>query len=63
LVERGASNLEAIEELYVTALARLPTERERTELDALIERQPARRDALESLTWAIISSREFAFNH
>lgn len=63
LVQRGASNQEAIAELYLAALARLPTERERAELDALLTRESARRDALASLTWAIISSREFAFNH
>jgi len=41
----------------------LPTAREATELDSLIRRQPTRRGALEALTWALISSREFATNH
>jgi hypothetical protein len=63
LVESGVSNPEAIEELYLAALGRLPTERERTELDGLIRKQPTRREALESLTWALISSREFVYNH
>jgi hypothetical protein len=63
LVESGVSNQLAIEELYLAALGRLPSERERTEVDELIRRQPTRRDALESLTWALISSREFAYNH
>ena len=63
LIERGVSNQQAIEELYLAALCRLPTERERTELDALIRRQPTRRGALEALTWALISSREFTNNH
>ncbi|HJT77700.1 MAG TPA: DUF1549 and DUF1553 domain-containing protein, partial [Gemmataceae bacterium] len=63
LVERGASDREAIEELYLAALCRLPTERERAELEALIRRQPTRREALESLAWALISAREFAYNH
>ena len=63
LVERGAPNQQAIEELYLAALCRLPTERERTELEALIRRQPTRRAALEALAWALLSSREFAYNH
>jgi hypothetical protein len=63
LVEGGVSNQQAIEELYLAALGRLPTERERTDLDALIRRQPTRREALEALTWALISSREFSYNH
>jgi hypothetical protein len=63
LVERAATNHEAMDELYLTALGRLPTAQERGELDTLIHAQPTRRDALESLVWALISSREFAFNH
>jgi hypothetical protein len=63
LLEGKASNRQAIEELYLAALCRLPTERERGELDGLIRRQPTRREALEALVWALISSREFAYNH
>jgi hypothetical protein len=63
LLSSGASNKQAIEELYLVALARLPTERERAELDKLIRRQPPRKEAMEALTWALISSREFAYNH
>jgi hypothetical protein len=63
LVEGSVSNQHAIEELYLAALGRLPTERERIELDGLIRRQPTRREALEALAWALISSREFAYNH
>ncbi len=63
LIESTASNQQAIEELYLTALGRLPTQRERTELHELIRRQPTRREALESLAWALLSSREFAYNH
>jgi hypothetical protein len=63
LLTSGASNEQAVEELYRVALGRLPTERERIELDKLIRRQATRKEALEALTWALISSREFAYNH
>ena len=63
LLQSGASNQQAIEDLYLAALCRLPTERERTELEKLIRRQPTRREGLEALTWALVSSREFAYNH
>jgi hypothetical protein len=63
LVVAGVSNRQAVEELYLAALGRLPSEREQTELDALIRRQPTRREALEALAWALLSSREFAYNH
>jgi hypothetical protein len=63
LLTSGASNQQAIEEVYLAALCRLPGARERTELDDLIRRQPTRKEALEALMWALISSREFAYNH
>ena len=63
LIESGASNEKAVEELYLAALGRLPTERERTDLDALIRRQDTRREALAALTWALLNSRAFAYNH
>jgi hypothetical protein len=63
MIQSAVPNQQAIDELYLRALCRLPTERERTELDDLIRRQPSRRAALEALTWALISSREFVHNH
>ena len=63
LIESGASDRQAVEELYLAALCRPPTERERTELEGLIHQHPSRREALEALAWALISSREFAYNH
>src|SRR5262245_2159402 len=63
LLASGASNPEAIEELYLAALCRLPAEREQIELDNLIRRQPTRKEALEALTWALVCSREFCYNH
>jgi hypothetical protein len=63
LLQSAATNRQAIEELYLAALGRLPTAREGIELDSLIRRQRTRREALEALTWALISGREFANNH
>jgi hypothetical protein len=63
LVKSGVSNQKVIEELYLAALCRLPKARERTDLDALIRQQPKRREALEALCWALLSSREFMYNH
>src|SRR5262249_25541706 len=63
LLKSGASNEQAIEELYLAALSRWPSERERNELDSLIRRQATRQEALEALAWALVSSREFAYNH
>ena len=63
LLQRGASNREIIEELYLAALSRLPSQEEQAGLDNLIQKQSSRRKGLEDLLWAVICSREFASNH
>jgi hypothetical protein len=63
-----------IDELYLLALSRLPTPRERNEHLAAIRRSLAarrsgaavadtRRETFEDLLWALINSREFLYNH
>lgn len=54
-----------IEEIFLTCLSRSPTEKERTEIKAVLLETPAeeRRQAIEDLIWGIVSSREFLFNH
>ncbi|MCI0745011.1 MAG: DUF1553 domain-containing protein [Verrucomicrobia subdivision 3 bacterium] len=55
----------AIEELYLSALARYPTEGEKEKLTRALSEAPERerRQALEDIYWAVLSSREFLFNH
>ncbi len=59
----GLSDPQIIEEFYLAALSRYPTERELTELVAFLGQEPSRREHLASLMWALLSSREFAHNH
>lgn len=63
LFKSGATDQQIIEELYLVALSRFPTKRERADLETMIRQQPSRRDAIESFAWALISSREFAYKH
>ena len=63
LLENGTSDREVTEELYLAALSRFPTDEERTQLEKMIAQQSSRREAFEHLLWALISSREFAYNH
>jgi len=75
LLKADATNEELIEELYLGALSRFPSRRERAEVRELISRHSgivehsffqqstARREAAENLLWALITSREFAYNH
>ena len=65
LVSGGASDEQVIEEAYLSTLARLPTQREKTELLAVFAESSAdeRRLVIEDLYWGLLSSRGFLFNH
>ena len=65
LLTSGLPNYRIIEELYLAALSRYPTDRELTPLLATMNDAPAseRRAVLEDVFWAVLSSREFLFNH
>jgi hypothetical protein len=65
LVSANTSNYRIVEELYLSALSRYPTDGELTQLLAVLNDTPAdqRRKALEDVFWAVMSSREFMFNH
>jgi hypothetical protein len=70
LVREGKSDAEVIDELYLSALSRPPSHAERDGLLARLESGPiagndeaSRRTRLEDLAWAILTSREFLFNH
>ena len=65
LLEAKASNADIIDQAYLVALSRKPTEAEKKPLletlDAASDAE--RREVVEDLFWAILSSREFLFNH
>ena len=62
-LSKGTSDKEVVEDLYLAAFSRLPTQAESSALVDLIAKTPDRREALRNLMWAVISSREFAENH
>ena len=63
LFDGGASDREIIEELYLATLSRYPSGNETETLTTAIGRLDTRRTAIEDLAWALIASREFAFNN
>jgi hypothetical protein len=64
LLKRGASDEEILDEFYVAALMRLPTAEEKSELlRFLAQRSSRHEETLAGLVWAILNSREFAYNH
>lgn len=60
-----ADNAKIVEELYLAALSRLPSEAERQPLVAELTaaKQEDRRQVIEDLYWSVLTSREFLFNH
>jgi hypothetical protein len=63
LVQDKVGVEKAIEELYLTALARYPTDEERKQALNYVEKQKELRRVMEDLVWALLNSREFMFNH
>jgi hypothetical protein len=68
MVDAGKSNAEILDQLYLSALSRRPTDEERTAILADLDKTPAatapdRRRQMEDLAWALVTSREFLFNH
>ncbi len=66
LLARNASDREIIEEFYLNALSRFPTEGERTTLEAAmrseLDLKKPRRQVVEDFSWALLNSQEF-MNH
>ena len=59
------SDEEIIEETYLLCLSRPPSDGERERLIAMFDSTPEkeRRAAIEDLFWALMTSREFLFQH
>ncbi|MEX0612933.1 MAG: DUF1553 domain-containing protein, partial [Pirellulales bacterium] len=65
LMSSGLPDYRIIEEIYLSALSRFPTDNEVVEMLAVLNEAPAieRRATVEDVFWAVLSSREFLFNH
>jgi hypothetical protein len=63
LVKSGKSDREVVEELFLRALARRPTEAEVAGILKVVPQSPSRGEAMQDVLWALINSKEFMFNH
>ncbi|HEX4145084.1 MAG TPA: DUF1549 domain-containing protein [Pirellulales bacterium] len=65
LLAAGASDEQVLEDVYLSALSRLPTPEEKSRLLATIaeSNEPNHRLLLEDVYWGVLSSKEFLFNH
>jgi hypothetical protein len=59
LLATGQSDSEVLEELYLSALARRPTDAEAKKLLAFVSGAPDRRAAWEDVTWGLLNAKEF----
>ena len=62
-LDAGRSASEILNEFYLAALARLPTQSERTAVTGHIGRGKDRRKAWEDVVWALLNSKEFLLRH
>jgi hypothetical protein len=59
LIKSGRTDRAIVEELYLAAVCRPPSEKERTAAEALLARGKDRRAALEDLSWGLLNAKEF----
>jgi hypothetical protein len=62
-IAKGMTDGDIVENLYLTALCRPPSDTERDRIAAYIQSAPERSAALADVFWAVINTKEFSFNH
>ncbi len=67
-VEKKTSDADVVTELFSRTVGRPANQQERTKFEALLAEATktgpdARREALEDVVWAVLTSKEFLFNH
>jgi hypothetical protein len=65
LLKANAETGVILDEIYLAAFARLPSEEDRAQLLEVLATVPEgeKRESLEDLAWSLLSSKEFLFNH
>jgi hypothetical protein len=74
LLKLGLSDSRIVEHMTLSAFSRYPSEQEKTEWLGLLQKAravsgtpeqqtTARKQALEDMVWAMLTSKEFIFNH
>ena len=63
LLAAGRDQDQIIEELYLSALSRLPLAEERTSVKQLLSASPSPKEGLEDLLWTLVNCAEFSYQH
>jgi hypothetical protein len=61
LLAASKSHQEIVDELYLAALCRHPSDAERTLSESLLKESPSPQQCYEDLLWALINSKQFLF--
>ena len=59
----GRSNSELLEEMFLSTLSRRPTPLEKDRVLTRVAKASSKREIFEDVLWALVSSKEFVFNH
>lgn len=63
-IKDKASDEQVAEELYLVALSRMPTDKEKQTLAQYLAKDPKNRaQGLRDVVWAVLNTKEFLFNH
>jgi hypothetical protein len=58
----GLSDRRIVEHVFLSAFSRYPTDSERQQILAQVAGAKGRREALEDVVWAMLTSKEFLFS-
>ena len=54
---------DAVEEMFLSTVARLPSEAEKKVIEESLKSGDAKEEVYRDLMWALLNSKEFGFNH
>ncbi len=63
LIENKTESGEIINQLYISTLARNPSDEERAVCQEIVDAAPNQKEGLEDLLWALMNSKQFLYNH
>jgi hypothetical protein len=63
MLKAKKTNLQVVEDLYLSTLSRQPNQDEIDRAERWIREAPNAREGLQDLLWVLLNSREFLFNH
>jgi hypothetical protein len=63
ILKDHSENVKRVEEIYLVALGRLPTESDRTACLAYVEQRESTLKSFQDVLWSLVNTREFILNH